>query len=89
MRVLTLGQPILNLHESLSSIPHSRVILIIFNVLHNGQDNMSLWPHFKMIFDLHLSSLQSANIRTLGKYVVRMLNFRASFFHLNFEYGDG
>jgi hypothetical protein len=38
---------------------------------------------------LHLSSLQSANIRTLWKDVVRMLNFRASFVYLNFEYGDG
>jgi hypothetical protein len=75
--------------SSLSSIPHFRIILIILNVLHNGQDNVSLWPPFKMIFNLHLSSLQSANIRTLWKDVVRMLNFRASFVYLNFKCGDG
>ncbi|XP_047090774.1 vacuolar protein sorting-associated protein 52 A-like [Lolium rigidum] len=58
--------------------------------------NMSLWPRFKMVFDLHLSSLRNANIRTLWEddvhphYVTRRYaEFTASLVHLNVEYGDG
>ncbi|KAM3276094.1 hypothetical protein ACQJBY_044468 [Aegilops geniculata] len=65
-------------------------------MLHNGQVNMSLWPRFKMVFDLHLSSLRNANIKTLWEddvhphYVTRRYaEFTASLVHLNVEYGDG
>ncbi|EOA34508.1 hypothetical protein CARUB_v10022051mg [Capsella rubella] len=58
--------------------------------------NISLWPRFKMVFDLHLSSLRDANIETLWEddvhphYVMRRYaEFTASFIHLNVEYGDG
>ncbi|KAM3258264.1 hypothetical protein ACQJBY_050174 [Aegilops geniculata] len=58
--------------------------------------NMALWPRFKMVFDLHLSSLRNANIKTLWEddvhphYVTRRYaEFTASLVHLNVEYGDG
>lgn len=58
--------------------------------------NISLWPRFKMVFDLHLNSLRNANIKTLWEddvhphYVMRRYaEFTASLVHLNVEYGDG
>ncbi|KAL4372409.1 hypothetical protein AHAS_Ahas06G0262900 [Arachis hypogaea] len=58
--------------------------------------NISLWPRFKMVFDMHLSSLRNANVRTLWEddvhphYVMRRYaEFTASLIHLNTEYGDG
>ncbi|XP_010553243.1 PREDICTED: vacuolar protein sorting-associated protein 52 A-like [Tarenaya hassleriana] len=58
--------------------------------------NLSLWPRFKMVFDLHLSSLRNANVKTLWEddvhphYVMRRYaEFTASLIHLNVEYGDG
>ncbi|RLN18536.1 vacuolar protein sorting-associated protein 52 A isoform X1 [Panicum miliaceum] len=58
--------------------------------------NMSLWPRFKMVFDLHLNSLRNANIKTLWEddvhphYVTRRYaEFTASLLHLNVEHGDG
>ncbi|KAL0906542.1 hypothetical protein M5K25_025044 [Dendrobium thyrsiflorum] len=58
--------------------------------------NISLWPRFKMIFDLHLNSLRYANGKTLWEddvhphYVMRRYaEFTASLVHLNVEYGDG
>ncbi|ESR55053.1 vacuolar protein sorting-associated protein 52 A [Citrus sinensis] len=58
--------------------------------------NISLWPRFKMVFDLHLSSLRNANVKTLWEddvhphYVMRRYaEFAASLIHLNVEYGDG
>ncbi|KAJ4791845.1 hypothetical protein LUZ62_043091 [Rhynchospora pubera] len=58
--------------------------------------NMSLWPRFKMVFDLHLSSLRNANVRSLWEddvhphYVMRRYaEFTASLVHLNGEHGDG
>jgi hypothetical protein len=62
----------------------------------NVQVNMSLWPRFKMVFDLHLNSLRNANIKTLWEddvhphYVTRRYaEFIASLLHLNVEHGDG
>ncbi|XP_020574355.1 vacuolar protein sorting-associated protein 52 A-like [Phalaenopsis equestris] len=58
--------------------------------------NISLWPRFKMIFDMHLNSLRYANVKTLWEddvhphYVMRRYaEFTASLIHLNVEYGDG
>ncbi|KAK0575818.1 hypothetical protein LWI29_007601 [Acer saccharum] len=58
--------------------------------------NISLWPRFKVVFDLHLSSLRNANVKTLWEddihphYVMRRYaEFTASLIHLNVEYGDG
>ncbi|CAD6204071.1 unnamed protein product [Miscanthus lutarioriparius] len=58
--------------------------------------NMSLWPRFKMVFDLHLNSLRNANIKTLWEddvhphYVTRRYaEFTASLAHLNVGHGDG
>jgi len=58
--------------------------------------NISLWPRFKMVFDMHLNSLRSANVRTLWEddvhphYVMRRYaEFTASLIRLNVEYGDG
>ncbi|KAI4301992.1 hypothetical protein L6164_035217 [Bauhinia variegata] len=58
--------------------------------------NISLWPRFKMVFDMHLNSLRNANVRTLWEddvhphYVMRRYaEFTASLIHLNVEYGDG
>ncbi|URE19083.1 vacuolar protein sorting-associated protein 52 [Musa troglodytarum] len=58
--------------------------------------NISLWPRFKMVFDMHLNSLRNANIRALWEddvhphYVMRRYaEFTASLVHLNVEYGDG
>ncbi|XP_052200903.1 vacuolar protein sorting-associated protein 52 A isoform X2 [Diospyros lotus] len=58
--------------------------------------NISLWPRFKTVFDMHLSSLRNANVRTLWEddvhphYVMRRYaEFTASLIHLNVEYGDG
>jgi hypothetical protein len=62
----------------------------------NLQVNMSLWPPFKMVFDLHLNSLRNANIKTLWEddvhphYVTRRYaGFTASLLHLNVEHGNG
>lgn len=58
--------------------------------------NISLWPRFKMVFDMHLSSLRNANVRTLWEddvhphYVMRRYaEFTASLLQLNVDYGDG
>lgn len=58
--------------------------------------NISLWPRFKMVFDMHLNSLRNANIKTLWEddihphYVMRRYaEFTASLIHINVEYGDG
>ncbi|KAL6526452.1 Vacuolar protein sorting-associated protein 52 [Orobanche gracilis] len=58
--------------------------------------NISLWPRFKMVFDLHLNSLRNANVRTLWEddvhthYVMRRYaEFTASLIQLNIDYGDG
>lgn len=60
------------------------------------QVNISLWPRFKMVFDMHLNSLRNANIRTLWEddvhphYVMRRYaEFTASLIQLNVDYGDG
>lgn len=62
----------------------------------SDQVNISLWPRFKMVFDMHLSSLRNANIRTLWEddvhphYVMRRYaEFTASLIQLNVDYGDG
>uniref|UniRef100_A0A1D1YHQ3 Vacuolar protein sorting-associated protein 52 n=2 Tax=Anthurium amnicola TaxID=1678845 RepID=A0A1D1YHQ3_9ARAE len=58
--------------------------------------NLSLWPRFKIVFDMHLNSLRNANVKTLWEddvhphYVMRRYaEFTASLVHLNNEYGDG
>ncbi|KAH6557350.1 hypothetical protein KP509_1Z119900 [Ceratopteris richardii] len=58
--------------------------------------NLMLWPRFKMVFDLHLSSIRSANIWALWEndvhahYVMRRYaEFTTSLLQLNVEYGDG
>lgn len=58
--------------------------------------NISLWPRFKMVFDMHLNSVRNADIKTLWEsdvhphYVMRRYaEFTASLIHLNVEYGDG
>ncbi|KAL6503309.1 Vacuolar protein sorting-associated protein 52 [Orobanche gracilis] len=58
--------------------------------------NISLWPRFKMVFDLHLNNLRNANVRTLWEddvhthYVMRRYaEFTASLIQLNIDYGDG
>ncbi|XP_063937552.1 vacuolar protein sorting-associated protein 52 A isoform X1 [Daucus carota subsp. sativus] len=58
--------------------------------------NISLWPRFKMVFDMHLNSLRNANVKSLWEddvhphYVMRRYaEFTASLIHLNVEYGDG
>ncbi|GER36992.1 vacuolar protein sorting protein [Striga asiatica] len=60
------------------------------------QVNISLWPRFKMVFDLHLNSLRNANVRTLWEddvhphYVMRRYaEFTASLIQLNADYEDG
>lgn len=49
-----------------------------------------------MVFDMHLNSLRTANVKTLWEddvhphYVMRRYaEFSASLVHLNVEYGDG
>ncbi|XP_071703715.1 vacuolar protein sorting-associated protein 52 A-like [Rutidosis leptorrhynchoides] len=58
--------------------------------------NISLWPRFKMIFDMHINSLRNANVKTLWEddvhphYVMRRYaEFTASLIQLNVDYGDG
>lgn len=58
--------------------------------------NIALWPRFKMVFDMHLSSLRNANARALWEddvhphYVMRRYaEFTASLLQLNVNYGDG
>ncbi|KAJ4848201.1 Vacuolar protein sorting-associated protein 52 [Turnera subulata] len=58
--------------------------------------NIALWPRFKIVFDLHLSSLRNANVKTLWEddvhphYVMRRYaEFTASLIHLNVGYEDG
>ncbi|XP_058201456.1 vacuolar protein sorting-associated protein 52 A isoform X3 [Rhododendron vialii] len=58
--------------------------------------NISLWPRFKMVFDMHLSSLRNANVKALWEddvhphYVMRRYaEFTASLIHLNVEFGHG
>uniref|UniRef100_A0A0D9VVB5 Vacuolar protein sorting-associated protein 52 A n=1 Tax=Leersia perrieri TaxID=77586 RepID=A0A0D9VVB5_9ORYZ len=71
-------------------------IMLMIRIIHQHQVNLSLWPRFKMVFDLHLNSLRNANVRTLWEddvhphYVIRRYaEFTASLVHLNVEYGDG
>ncbi|CAA6668604.1 unnamed protein product [Spirodela intermedia] len=48
--------------------------------------NISLWPRFKMVFDMHLSSLHDVH----PHYVMRRYaEFTASLIQLNHQYGDG
>ena len=63
---------------------------------YSEQVNIALWPRFKMVFDMHLSSLRNANVKTLWEddvhphYVMRRYaEFTASLMHLNVEYGEG
>ncbi|KAL3686247.1 hypothetical protein R1sor_004269 [Riccia sorocarpa] len=58
--------------------------------------NLLIWPRFKLVFDMHLNSIRSANVRTLWEddvrphYVTRRYaEFAASLLHLNKDYGDG
>ncbi|XP_039003314.1 vacuolar protein sorting-associated protein 52 A-like isoform X2 [Hibiscus syriacus] len=58
--------------------------------------NIALWPRFKMVFDMHVSSLRNANVKLLWEddihphYVMRRYaEFTASLIHLNVVYGDG
>ncbi|XP_042064586.1 vacuolar protein sorting-associated protein 52 A-like [Salvia splendens] len=58
--------------------------------------NISLWPRFKMVFDMHVNSLRNANVRGLWEddvrphYVMRRYaEFTASLIQLNVDYGDG
>nr|GEX15181.1 vacuolar protein sorting-associated protein 52 A [Tanacetum cinerariifolium] len=58
--------------------------------------NISLWPRFKMVFDMHINSLRNANVKTLWEddvhphYVMRRYaEFTASLIQLNIDYGDG
>ncbi|KAE8682107.1 Vacuolar protein sorting-associated protein 52 A [Hibiscus syriacus] len=58
--------------------------------------NIALWPRFKMVFDMHVSSLRNANVKLLWEddnhphYVMRRYaEFTASLIHLNGVYGDG
>lgn len=58
--------------------------------------NISLWPRFKMVFDMHLNSMRNANVKTLWEddvhphYVMRRYaEFTASLIHINVEFGDG
>ncbi|KAF2314489.1 hypothetical protein GH714_026932 [Hevea brasiliensis] len=71
-------------------------LMLMIRIIHQHQVNISLWPRFKMVFDLHLSSLRNANVKTLWEddvhphYVMRRYaEFTASLIHLNVEYGDG
>jgi Vps52 / Sac2 family len=77
--------------KNLSLVPGC---VVLKNVM--CQVNMSLWPRFKMVFDMHLSSLRNANVRSLWEddvhphYVMRRYaEFTASLVHLNVEHGDG
>ncbi|XP_042061757.1 vacuolar protein sorting-associated protein 52 A-like isoform X1 [Salvia splendens] len=58
--------------------------------------NISLWPRFKIVFDMHVNSLRNANVRGLWEddvhphYVMRRYaEFTASLIQLNVDYGDG
>lgn len=58
--------------------------------------NIALWPRFKMVFDMHISSVRNADVKTLWEndvhphYVIRRYaEFTASLVHLNIEFGDG
>ncbi|XP_076919654.1 vacuolar protein sorting-associated protein 52 A-like isoform X1 [Bidens hawaiensis] len=58
--------------------------------------NISLWPRFKMVFDMHINSLRNANVKSLWEddvhphYVMRRYaEFTASLIQLNVDYGDG
>ncbi|KAH9626007.1 hypothetical protein KSS87_016820 [Heliosperma pusillum] len=71
-------------------------LMLMIRLTHQHRVNISLWPRFKMVFDMHLSSLRSANVKTLWEddvhphYVMRRYaEFTASLIHLNVEYGDG
>ncbi|KAK4483916.1 hypothetical protein RD792_011125 [Penstemon davidsonii] len=71
-------------------------LMLMIRIIYQHQVNISLWPRFKMVFDLHLNSLRNANIRTLWEddvhphYVMRRYaEFTASLIQLNVDYGDG
>ncbi|EFJ12526.1 hypothetical protein SELMODRAFT_446594 [Selaginella moellendorffii] len=57
--------------------------------------NILIWPRFKAVFDMHLVSLRTANVRTLWEddvhshYVMRRYaEFTASLLQINTEHGD-
>ncbi|KAK6126979.1 hypothetical protein DH2020_039280 [Rehmannia glutinosa] len=71
-------------------------LMLMIRIIYQHQVNISLWPRFKMVFDLHLNSLRNANVRTLWEddvhphYVMRRYaEFTASLIQLNVDYGDG
>ncbi|OWM63440.1 hypothetical protein CDL15_Pgr022185 [Punica granatum] len=71
-------------------------LMLMILITHQHQVNISLWPRFKMVFDLHLSSLRNANVKMLWEddihphYVMRRYaEFTASLIQLNVEHGDG
>ncbi|KAF8404019.1 hypothetical protein HHK36_008895 [Tetracentron sinense] len=71
-------------------------LMLMIRIIHQHRVNISLWPRFKMVFDMHLNSLRNANVKTLWEddvhphYVMRRYaEFTASLIHLNVEYGDG
>lgn len=58
--------------------------------------NILIWPRFKLVFDLHLQSVRTANAKGLWEddvhphYVTRRYaEFAASMMQLNTDYGDG
>lgn len=85
--------------ECVGAICHCSYVYILYGNLlstENEQVNISLWPRFKMVFDLHLNSLRNANVKTLWEddvhphYVMRRYaEFTSSLIHLNVGYGDG
>ncbi|KAG5056225.1 hypothetical protein JHK85_008735 [Glycine max] len=71
-------------------------LMLMIQIIHKHQVNISLWPRFKLVFDMHLNSLRNANVKTLWEddvhphYVMRRYaEFTASLIHLNAECGDG
>ncbi|KAG5562482.1 hypothetical protein RHGRI_005268 [Rhododendron griersonianum] len=71
-------------------------LMLMIRIIHQHQVNISLWPRFKMVFDMHLSSLRNANVKALWEddvhphYVMRRYaEFTASLIHLNVEFGHG
>ncbi|KAG6521885.1 hypothetical protein ZIOFF_019018 [Zingiber officinale] len=81
--------------SKVQQLDHKNITASLIDFLLN-QVNISLWPRFKMVFDMHLNSLRSANVKALWEddvhphYVMRRYaEFTASLVHLNVEYGDG
>ncbi|KAK9023728.1 hypothetical protein V6N11_003930 [Hibiscus sabdariffa] len=46
-------------------------LMLMIHIVHQHQVNIALWPRFKMVFNMHLSSLRNAILKLLWEDDIR------------------